>query len=80
MFKCYHRTAPGYLIDCVKKVQPNRQGLRSDSECTFKFIIPKTLKKTFADRSFGVQGPLLWNNLPLKLKLITTFNNFKSQL
>ena len=43
-------------------------------------VIPTTRRKTFADRSFSVAGPKLWNELPNHLRSIPSFYDFKKQL
>ena len=59
---------------------PTRQmGLRS--ECTYKkLLIPLTKRKSFAQRSFSVAAPALWNSLPISVKQANTLIQFKSQL
>ena len=58
---------------------PNGQSLRSDNIYQ-RLIIPQTQRRTFADRSFSVMGPILWNQLPNFLKQSTTANQFKRNL
>ncbi|ESO96945.1 hypothetical protein LOTGIDRAFT_115319 [Lottia gigantea] len=35
---------------------------------------------TYGQRSFSIQAPLLWNNLPFSLRSITSVNSFKEKL
>ena len=37
-------------------------------------------RKTFAQRSFSVAAPTLWNGLPLNIKQANTLDQFKSLL
>ena len=62
VFKCKCSMAPEYLQDLLEAKEHHRQALKSNSKQLLK--VPTTTKKTFADRSFSVKGPRLWNNLP----------------
>ena len=42
--------------------------------------IPKTVRKTFADCSFSVTGPKIWNALPSDIRLCGDFAHFKKKL
>ena len=57
VYKCMNGQAPDYLINLLP-THPNGQSLRSDNIYQ-RFIIPRTQRRTFADRSFGVMGPIL---------------------
>ena len=70
--------APDYLINLLP-MHPNSQSLRCD-DIYERLIIPRTKRRTFADRSFSVMGPKLWNQLPNSLKQSTTANQFKRNL
>ena len=59
---------------------PTRQiGLRSESSYK-KLLVPLTTKRTFAQRSFSVATPTLWNDLPISVKQANTLVQFKSLL
>ena len=62
VFKCKHGMAPKYLQDLLEAKEQLRQGLKSNNKQLHK--VPTTARKTFADRSFNVKGPRLWNDLP----------------
>ena len=62
VFKCRHGMAPKYLQDLLEAKENQRQGLKSNNKQLLK--VPTTTRKTFADRSFSVKGPKLWNDLP----------------
>ena len=54
---------------------------RPKSESTYKkLLVPLTKRKTFAQRSFSVAAPTLWNNLPISVKQANTLVQFKSLL
>ena len=44
------------------------------------FIIPRTQYTTFADRSFSVYGPRIWNALPKRIREIENLDQFKTQI
>lgn len=77
--KCLYGVAPLYLKELIKSTRVNRTGLRSSSDSD-KLEVPRSFRRTFADRSFSIQGPELWNKLPRNLRQITDFNDFKSKL
>ena len=79
IFKCLNNTAPQYLIDLIKPNLSKRPGLRSRNNGIL-LEIPFTSKKTFADRSFSVYGPKLWNNLPFNVRSSGNFESFKKCL
>ena len=80
VFKCLHNMAPKYLENLL--VINNREGLarnlRSNDAVTL--IVPHVKNKTFAARSFSVQGPIWWNGLPASLRNHTTLEHFKTGL
>ena len=45
-----------------------------------ELLVPTTKRKTFADRSFSVYGPKLWNTLPEETRKLDNYENFKKQL
>ena len=55
VYKCMNGLAPDYLINLL--IHPNGRSLRSDNIYQ-RLIIPQTKRKTFADRSFSVMGPI----------------------
>ena len=76
-FKALHNLAPSYIKDLITPYSNSRQ-LRSTSMNLLQ--IPKTRTKTFGDRSFSSAAPILWNNLPHKLRTIHEINVFKKNL
>ena len=78
-YKCLNKQASQYLQNLLVEMPTQRSGLRS--ELTYKkLLIPFTKRKTFAQRSFSVVAPTLWNSLPLSVKQASTDNQFKSLL
>ena len=65
VYKCLQGKAPEYLQNLLNTYIPKREGLRSGAIID-RLIIPRTEKKTFADRAFSV--PKVWNNLPNEIK------------
>ena len=78
VFKCKHGMAPKYLQDLLEAQEHCRQGLKSNNKQLLK--VPITTRRTFADRSFSVKGPRLWNDLPNSIWTITSYTVFKKQL
>ena len=78
VFTCKHGMAPKYLQDLLEAKEHCRQGLKSNNKQLLK--VPTAARKTFADRSFSVKGPRLWNNLPGNIQTITSYTTFKKQL
>ena len=76
--KCLHGSAPGYLQELLSTAECKHDGLQSESDT--KLFSPLVKRKTFAKRSFAIQGPKLWNSLPLELRSITNTDDFKKQL
>ena len=63
MYKCHKGKAPKYLCELLKIEQRTgiSRRLRSCQDNSVLYRIPFTKSKTFADRSFGVAGPRIWN-------------------
>ena len=51
--KCLSGNAPSYLIDLLVPLGVNHEGLRSNNAVKC-LLIPRTYRKTFADRAFSV--------------------------
>ena len=54
--------APTYLTEPIQEYVLGRRGLHSCGARS-KLVVLCTIRKTFAQRSFSVQGPTLWNQL-----------------
>ena len=45
-----------------------------------RLVVPRTKRKTIADRGFSVYGSSKWNELPNDIKEANTLDVFKSKL
>ena len=77
VFKAFKGESPLYIQDLLEKKTNNREGLRSEKKYK-ELIVPRTRRKTVADRSFSVQGPKLWNDLPDNIKKMQTQRSSKT--
>ena len=77
--KCLSGNAPEYLQNLITPYKSGRPGLRSASQ-ERKLLVPRTSRKTFADRTFSVYSPKTWNNLPEPLRINMPIEQFKAQL
>ena len=80
MFHIKNNSAPRYLSDLVTPLPIPRRTLRSSNVSKNNYIVPFVKRKTFAERSFAIQGPRLWNGLPEEAKQISNLETFKSKL
>ena len=82
IFKCYKGEAPKYLCDLlgINERTGISRSLRLYQEDAISYRIPLTKSKTFADRSFSVAGPRIWNGLPVDLQCSRTVDSFKAKL
>ena len=79
IYKCLNMESPGYLKNLLTYKTSSRV-LRSNSKDMGTLVVPFTKHKTFAHRSFSVQGPLMWNSLPMDLRLSTSYSVFTKNL
>jgi hypothetical protein len=77
-FRAVHGQAPVYLCNLISLKQYGRNTRAANSGTVLN--VPTTKRMTFAERSFSVYGPKLWNSLPHDLKVITDYMLFRSQL
>ena len=67
--------APTYLTTNIHLVSEyGRRSLRSSTDRTL--TVPRTHNR-FDDRSIAVAGPRLWNSLPISLRQISSFGQFR---
>ena len=71
---------PKYLQDLLHKHQPVRDGLRSSNDPGIALTVQRTKCKIFANRSFSVAGPRLWNSLPHNIRSIDNPDSVKTKL
>ena len=79
VYKCLSGDTPDYLKVLLKEYTTFRQGLRSEQSYK-RLVVPRTVRKTFASRSFSVFGPTLWNQIPNHLKELGSLDSFKKDL
>uniref|UniRef100_A0A8C6P2N7 Reverse transcriptase domain-containing protein n=1 Tax=Nothobranchius furzeri TaxID=105023 RepID=A0A8C6P2N7_NOTFU len=77
VFRALRGQAPSYIRELIQPYSPMR-ALRSGDLNLLK--VPYTYYRTRGDRSFEAVAPKLWNNLPLTLRSIDSFDKFKSEL
>jgi len=66
VYKCLHSMAPQYLqMYCEPTSTVTSRRLRSAH--SGRLTVPRT-RTNYGDRSFAVQGPLVWNSLPAELR------------
>ena len=71
--------APDYLATMFK-FEYRTYSVTTRSSDEHLLHIPSTRRKTFADRSVDVQGPILWNKLPKDIKEVKNHDIFKKVL
>ena len=76
--KALKGTAPQYLKDMLKLSKSVRL-LRSNN-MYMKLYIPRVKRESFANRSFSVMGPRLWNDITNDLKQCVNVETFKKKL
>jgi len=74
MYKVKSGTAPAYLTELV---EPQKSSRRLRSEDKHKFVEPSTHLVTGGDRAFQKAGPVLWNKLPLNIRMSPSLFSFK---
>ena len=80
VYKSLKGNTPKYLQELLQKQQPGRDGLRSGNDPTITLKVQRTKCKTFADRSFSVASPRLWNSPPHSIRSADNMDSFKSTL
>ena len=80
-FKCLTCEGPVYLKQLLHYKPVLRQGLRSTTSTdNLQLSIPRTKYRTFADHSFSVAAPTLWNSLPYHIRSVKSVLTFKKLL
>ena len=79
IFGCMNGTAPSYLRELISKHEPKRE-LSSSSQALLKIpSVDGHRRKYLEARSFESVALVLWNTLPLKLKICETNGNHLSR-
>ena len=77
-YKALHGLAPQYITDLLGyNTSPYNTRAADDP---LRLHIPGTKHQTFADRSFSVAAPKLWNDVPLHIRQSKSIECFKSGL
>ena len=79
VYKSLKGNAPKYLQDLLHEYQPGRDDLQSGNVPGITLKASGTRCKTFADRSFSMVGPKLWNNLPHPIRTIENLDSFEAK-
>jgi hypothetical protein len=80
VYKCVvEKSAPDYLIKKFKLASQCERSMRSN-DVLYRLHVPRTKRKTFADRAISVAGPELWNKLPNDIKQSINTGIFKKKL
>ena len=76
-YKSIHGLAPTYLAEMIQPYIPTRN-LRSQDAGLL--IVPRISKQTVGGRAFSHRAPLLWNDLPIKVRNANSVQTFKCLL
>ena len=78
-FKSLNQQGPVYLKKMLTSVTGSKYRTRAPMD-TSRLVVPVTHRRTFADRSFSVAAPTLWNNLPMYIRNCDNLAAFKKCL
>ena len=76
VFHSLHGSAPQYNCQLITRYNPSRC-LRSSTSSLL--VVPQT-HNNLGDRAFSHAGLLLWNNLPLNIRNMSSIHKFKEAL
>ena len=79
MHKVENDSAPVYLKKMVRRRVFQRQTRSATLPGSF-YEIPLTDRRTFQARAFSVSGPTEWNDLPVCLRIINDYEQFRKHL
>ena len=77
VFKCVNNLAPEYLKELIKFRQIKRRSSRLDDDF-FMLKIPPKCNFSRSEAAFSHSGPKIWNELPYRLRSLSSINEFKS--
>ena len=83
MHQVVHGYAPDYLTNEIQKRRPKSVNLRANNDKTLleeKIHGDLKLRHKITERGISIAGPVIWNNLPRKIRQLETVNLFKKQL
>ena len=78
VYRALNGQAPKYLTALLTIKSRSERRLRT--EAGILLDVPFVKRRTFAERSFSIQGPRLWNELPSDLRAVDTYERFKTNL
>ena len=78
VFKALNNLAPVYIKELVELHRPARQ-LRSSSDVA-KLKPVRSRTKSYGDRRFSVAAPMVWNELPVDVRVTSSLTSFKRTL
>ena len=67
IFKCIHKSAPGYLLRHCTSVSSLHGRSQLRSAAAGQLVVPFSKTKTLGDKGFGISGPSTWNSLSSEL-------------
>ena len=73
-FLAIHGLAPEYLCELISK-QPTHRNLRSSKQTLL--VQPRSMIKTYGDRTSVVAAPQAWNDIPISLRNIKDITIFE---
>ena len=77
IFKCIHFNYPLYLKQYLDPFTSD-YNLRHSAQIYFK--VPTKVSTSVGKKSFRFKAPTDWNNLPVQIRSITSFHQFKTSL
>jgi hypothetical protein len=77
VYKCLKGDAPDYLSNLIQHKVSKRV---TRSAARHDLFVPTVKYKTFAGRAFSVQGPEMWNTLPVELQKCSDYDIFKKEV
>ena len=80
VYKAHTHWSPQYLQELLTTTASQRGRVSLRSSDTINFIIPRTRRVHYGDRSFHACGPRTWNDLPSHVRSSETLTSFKNNL
>ena len=77
VYKCFHDLAPDYLKSLIQP-KISHAHLRSSNDLyTLETVIPKS---RYGEGTFAYAAPVIWNELPQRIRLSSSVDCFKTSL
>jgi hypothetical protein len=74
VYKTLHNLAPQYLHDLIEITQNTSYNLRSNS---MQYLVHPKLNTEFMKKTFSYSGMIIWNEVPISIKILNNLNLFK---